>query len=83
MLRIKNCIAWLLVATFIFSWQPLFSNQSGEGLHLPEVVVIGEDSARLEGFRDFSLLPALAPGIKLESEADIPTLVEVENGPGP
>ena len=83
MLRIRNFIAWLLVAMFIFSWQPLFSNQSGEGLHLPEVVVIGEDSARLEGFRDFGLLPALAPGIKLEPVADIPILGDAENGSGP
>ena len=83
MSRIRNFVAWLLVATFIFSWQPLFSNQSGDGLHLPEVVVIGEDSARLEGFRDFGLLPALAPGIKLEPVADITTLGDAENGPGP
>ncbi|MBN2809901.1 MAG: tetratricopeptide repeat protein [Deltaproteobacteria bacterium] len=74
MLRLKNIIAWLLLATFLCSWQPLFSNQSGEGLQLPEVVVLGEDRARLEGFRDFGLLPALAPGIKLEPVADNLTL---------
>ncbi len=59
----------LLLALF-FTWTPLFSNQSGDGLKLPEVVVVGEDRARLEGFRDFGLLPALAPGIKLEPVAD-------------
>jgi TolA-binding protein len=69
---------------FVFSWQqPLFSNQSGEGLRLPEVVVIGEDCARLEGFRDFGLLPALAPGIKLEPVADKLTLEASEKGAGP
>jgi len=59
----------LLLGLF-FTWTPLFSNQSGDGLKLPEVVVVGEDRARLEGFRDFGLLPALAPGIKLEPVAD-------------
>ncbi|MCD6431029.1 MAG: tetratricopeptide repeat protein [Deltaproteobacteria bacterium] len=83
MLRIRNFAAWLLVTMLIFSWQPLFSNQSGEGLHLPEVVVIGEDSARLEGFRDFGLLPALAPGIKLEPVADKLTLEVSESRTGP
>ncbi len=83
MSRIKNLTAWLLIALFLFSWQPLFSNQSGEGLHLPEVVVIGEDSARLEGFRDFGLLPALAPGIKLEPVVDNLTLEANKSQPGP
>ena len=82
MSRIKNFTAWLLVAMFLFSWQPLFSNQSGDGLHLPEVVVIGEDRARIEGFRDFGLLPALAPGIKLEPVAENLTL-EAGASPGP
>jgi len=83
MLRIKNFVAWSLVTMLIFSWQPLFSNQSGEGLHLPEVVIIGEDSARLEGFRDFGLLPALAPGIKLEPVAEKLTFEVSESRPGP
>ena len=82
MLQIKNLIAWFLLAMFVFSWQPLFSNQSGAGLELPEVVVIGEDNARLEGFRDFGLLPALAPGIKLEPVAGNLTL-KVGAGSGP
>jgi len=62
----KKNVAWMMLTAMLFSWQPLFSNQSGEGLNLPEVIVVGEDSARLEGFRDFSLLPVLVPGIKLE-----------------
>ncbi len=52
-------------------------------MHLPEVVVVGEDSARLEGFRDFGLLPGLAPGIKLEPVADNLTLDANINQPGP
>ena len=52
-------------------------------MQLPEVVVIGEDSARLEGFRDFGLLPVLAPGIKLEPVADKLTLDESEKGSSP
>jgi tetratricopeptide (TPR) repeat protein len=73
-IRIKQIIAWLLLFGCLFSWAPLFSNQSGDGLVLPEVVVVGEDRARLEGFRDFGLLPALAPGIKLEPMAESLTL---------
>ncbi len=83
MTRIKHFCAWLLILVFLFNWQPLFSNQSGAGLELPEVVVIGEDSARLEGFRDFGLLPKLAPGIKLEPVADNLTLKTGSTGSGP
>ncbi len=83
MTRIKNILAWLLLLVFLFNWQPLFSNQSGDGLNLPEVVVVGEDSARLEGFRDFGLLPKLAPGIKLEPVADNLTLKSGAAGSGP
>ncbi len=83
MTRIKNILAWLFLLVFLFNWQPLFSNQSGDGLNLPEVVVVGEDSARLEGFRDFGLLPKLAPGIKLEPVADNLTLKSGATGPGP
>jgi len=83
MTRSKYIIAWLLLLGLLFNWQPLFSNQSGAGLELPEVVVIGEDSARLEGFRDFGLLPKLAPGIKLEPVADNLTLKDDAGGSGP
>ncbi len=83
MIRIKNILAWLLLLILLFNWQPLFSNQSGDGLNLPEVVVVGEDSARLEGFRDFGLLPKLAPGIKLEPVADNLTLKSGASGSGP
>ncbi len=83
MTRIKNILAWLFLLVFLFNWQPLFSNQSGDGINLPEVVVVGEDSARLEGFRDFGLLPKLAPGIKLEPVADNLTLKSGATDPGP
>lgn len=83
MMRIKNIIAWLFLLVFLFNWQPLFSNQSGDGLNLPEVVVVGEDSARLEGFRDFGLLPKLAPGIKLDPVTDNLTLKSGVAGSGP
>jgi len=83
MTRTKNIIAWLFLLVFLFNWQPLFSNQSGDGLNLPEIVVVGEDSARLEGFRDFGLLPKLAPGIKLEPVADNLTLKSGAVGSGP
>ena len=83
MTRIKNIFAWLFLLLSLFNWQPLFSNQSGDGLNLPEVVVVGEDSARLEGFRDFGLLPKLAPGIKLEPVADNLTLKTGAAGSGP
>ena len=77
--RIKQITAWLLLIGCLFSWSPLFSNQSGEGLVLPEIVVVGEDRARLEGFRDFGLLPALAPGVKLEPVAENLTLAGRES----
>jgi len=54
----------------------LKSDQAGEGLNLPEVVVVGQDSVKLEGFRDFSLMPLIAPGTKLEPVDDVLTLNE-------
>ncbi len=83
MVQVKNILAWLMLLIFLFNWQPLFSNQSGDGLNLPEVVVVGEDSARLEGFRDFGLLPKLAPGLKLEPVADNVILNPETSGSGP
>ena len=54
----------------------LKSDEAGEGLKLPEVVVVGQDSVRLKGFRDFSLMPMIAPGTKLKPEHDALTLQE-------
>ncbi len=54
----------------------LKSDQAGEGLNLPEVVVVGEDSVKLKGFRDFTLMPLIAPGTKLEPVSDVLTLEE-------
>lgn len=54
----------------------LKSDQAGEGLNLPEVVVVGEDSVKLKGFRDFTLMPLIAPGTKLEPVSDVLTLKE-------
>ncbi|MBN2333489.1 MAG: tetratricopeptide repeat protein [Deltaproteobacteria bacterium] len=68
-------VKWWVVAfsfaVLTLSWSPgLKSDQAGKGLTLPEVVVVGRDSVKLEGFRDFTLMPLLDPGTKLEPADD-------------
>lgn len=64
--RVKRLFLLFLLAPLALSWQPLQGDQSGAGLELPAVIVVGQDRARLEGFREFGLLPELVPGIKLK-----------------
>ncbi len=80
--RVRGWLAWLLLGLILCNWTPLFSNQSGRGIELPEIVVLGQDRARLEGFRDFSLLPALVPGLKPEPVAGKLEMAAVQ-GAGP
>ncbi len=64
-------IILVLVLCGSFSWTArLVSDQAGAGLQLPEVVIIGRDSVRLEGFRDFTIMPLVAPGTKPQPVGD-------------
>jgi len=73
--RVFFCICCLALLSLTFT-SGLKSDQAGEGLNLPEVVVVGQDSVKLKGFRDFSLMPLIAPGTKLEPVNDVLTLEE-------
>jgi len=61
----------LFVLSGTLSWTSrLVSDQAGAGLQLPEVVVVGRDSVKLEGFRDFAIMPMVAPGTKPQPVSD-------------
>jgi len=70
LLRLLIFICFFAVLSLTFGGR-LKSDEAGEGLKLPEVVVVGQDSVRLKGFRDFSLMPMIAPGTKLKPEQDV------------
>ncbi len=76
--RLLFFICFFAVLSLTFGGR-LKSDEAGEGLNLPEVVVVGQDSVRLKGFRDFSLMPMIAPGTKLKPVHD--TLTLQENSP--
>ncbi len=73
--RLLLFVCFFAVLSLTFGGR-LKSDEAGEGLKLPEVVVVGQDSVRLKGFRDFSLMPMIAPGTKLRPEHDALTLQE-------
>lgn len=73
--RLSFLICSLAVLSLTFT-SGLKSDQAGEGLNLPEVVVVGQDSVKLKGFRDFTLMPLIAPGTKLEPVNDVLILEE-------
>ncbi len=68
--RVFFCICCFALLSLTFT-SGLKSDQAGEGLKLPEVVVVGQDSVKLKGFRDFTLMPLIAPGTKLEPVDDV------------
>ncbi len=80
--RLLFFICCLAVWSLTFT-SGLKSDQAGEGLNLPEVVVVGQDSVKLKGFRDFTLMPLIAPGTKLEPVNDVLTLEENNTASAP
>ncbi|MBN2231944.1 MAG: tetratricopeptide repeat protein [Deltaproteobacteria bacterium] len=59
-----------LILPLTASWTGRSPGADDVGIELPEVVVVGRDTVVLEGFRDFSLMPLIAPGRKLEPQED-------------